>query len=132
MQLVNDINLKLQLDGYGATHYRISISDINNAEWKLLNEDYIVYFTLPNEEGDYTIYYQLKNNYNQSSVASLQVRYNDVVDTEPPSIPQNLVASDITETSLRLQWDESADNESVVGYDIYFNDLDGRYIFVKK
>ena len=122
MQLVNDINLKLQLDGYGATHYRISISDINNAEWKLLNEDYIVYFTLPNAEGDYTIYYQLKNNYNYSSVASLQVRYNDVVDTEPPSIPQNLVASDITETSLRLQWDESTDNESVVGYDIYFND----------
>ena len=122
MQLVNDINLKLQLDGYGATHYRISISDINNAEWKFLNEDYIVYFTLPNAEGDYTIYYQLKNNYNQSLVLSLQVRYNDVVDTEPPSIPQNLVASSITETSFRLQWDESTDNESVVGYDIYFND----------
>lgn len=122
MQLVNDINLKLQLDGYGATHYRISISDINNAEWKLLNEDYIVYFTLPNAEGDYTIYYQLKNNYNQSLVLSLQVRYNDVVDTEPPSIPQNLVASSITETSFRLQFDESTDNESVVGYDVYFND----------
>ena len=46
-----------------------------------------MYFTLPNAEGDYAIYYQLKNNYNYSEVLELDVRYNDIVDTEPPSIP---------------------------------------------
>ncbi len=41
------------------------------------------------------------------------------VDTQPPSKPLNLTASEQTETSLKLSWDASTDNIGVTGYRIY-------------
>ncbi|CAM1343779.1 M4 family metallopeptidase [Tenacibaculum amylolyticum] len=44
---------------------------------------------------------------------------NSVPDTEAPSIPTNLVASNITHNSVVLNWDASTDNKEVVAYDVY-------------
>ena len=41
------------------------------------------------------------------------------VDTQAPSKPLNLTASDQTETSLKLTWEASTDNVGVTGYRIY-------------
>ncbi|MEM6800356.1 MAG: LamG-like jellyroll fold domain-containing protein [Bacteroidota bacterium] len=43
------------------------------------------------------------------------------IDTEAPSIPLNLAASNITATSLSLNWDASTDNLGVLGYYVYQN-----------
>ncbi len=43
------------------------------------------------------------------------------VDDQKPTAPANLVASDQTETSLKLSWSASTDNVGVVGYNIYQN-----------
>lgn len=43
-------------------------------------------------------------------------------DTEAPSAPTNLTASDITTTSLVLNWNASTDNEAVDSYEIYKGD----------
>ncbi|GAB3932019.1 putative Ig domain-containing protein [Larkinella terrae] len=40
-------------------------------------------------------------------------------DTEAPSAPTGLAASNITQTSLQLNWNASTDNVGVVGYDVY-------------
>ena len=40
-------------------------------------------------------------------------------DTVPPSVPDNLVASNITTKSVNLTWAESTDNTGVAGYDIH-------------
>ncbi|RRB04566.1 putative Ig domain-containing protein [Larkinella rosea] len=40
-------------------------------------------------------------------------------DTQNPSAPTNLAASNITQTSLQLNWTASSDNVGVAGYDIY-------------
>ncbi|WP_290493619.1 MULTISPECIES: M4 family metallopeptidase [unclassified Leeuwenhoekiella] len=40
-------------------------------------------------------------------------------DTEAPSAPTNLAASNVTETTLDLTWDASTDNVGVTGYDVY-------------
>ena len=40
-------------------------------------------------------------------------------DTEAPSIPQNLTASNIGQTELDLNWNASSDNVEVVGYYLY-------------
>lgn len=40
-------------------------------------------------------------------------------DTEAPSIPTNLAASNITETSVNLSWNASTDNAGVTSYTIY-------------
>lgn len=40
-------------------------------------------------------------------------------DTQPPTAPSNLAASNITQTSLTLTWTASTDNVGVVAYDVY-------------
>jgi subtilisin family serine protease/chitodextrinase len=40
-------------------------------------------------------------------------------DTEAPTAPSNLAASNITTSSLDLSWSASSDNVSVTGYDVY-------------
>ncbi|WP_025741978.1 M4 family metallopeptidase [Aquimarina pacifica] len=40
-------------------------------------------------------------------------------DTQNPTAPTGLVASNITDTSITLSWDASSDNVGVIGYDIY-------------
>jgi chitodextrinase len=42
-------------------------------------------------------------------------------DTEAPTVPGNLTASNITAGSLDLSWNASTDNVGVTGYDIYKN-----------
>lgn len=42
-------------------------------------------------------------------------------DTEPPTSPTALVASDITKSSAQLSWNASSDNTAVAGYNIYIN-----------
>lgn len=42
-------------------------------------------------------------------------------DTTAPSVPTNLVASNVTSTSLTLSWSGSTDNVGVTSYDIYMN-----------
>ncbi len=49
-------------------------------------------------------------------------------DTEPPSTPTNLVASNITSTSLDISWDASTDNVGVYRYRLYTNGGGGRDI----
>ncbi|WP_460637700.1 putative Ig domain-containing protein, partial [Larkinella harenae] len=42
-------------------------------------------------------------------------------DTQPPSAPTGLTASNITQTSIQLNWNASSDNVGVTGYDVYQN-----------
>lgn len=42
-------------------------------------------------------------------------------DTQAPTTPTNLVASNITTSSLQLNWTASTDNVGVSGYDVYMN-----------
>ncbi|MEP2508135.1 MAG: T9SS type A sorting domain-containing protein [Reichenbachiella sp.] len=48
-----------------------------------------------------------------------EVEREGVGDTEAPSIPANLTSSEITDSSVRLTWDESEDNVAVKNYLIY-------------
>lgn len=45
-----------------------------------------------------------------------------VTDTTPPTVPTNLVSSNVTDTSFTLAWTASTDNQGVTGYDVF---LDG-------
>ncbi len=40
-------------------------------------------------------------------------------DTQPPTAPSNLVASNLTQTSVSLSWTASTDNVGVTGYDVF-------------
>ncbi|WP_128755379.1 fibronectin type III domain-containing protein [Aquimarina sediminis] len=43
----------------------------------------------------------------------------DTPDTDPPTVPANLSASNTTDVSTSLSWDASTDNVGVTGYDVY-------------
>lgn len=51
---------------------------------------------------------------------ALRVNTND---THPPSVPANLKASNLSETSLTLNWSPSTDNVGVSKYEVYCNDI---------
>lgn len=57
--------------------------------------------------------------YNNSQDVRIVNRIFDYIDTQAPSIPQNLVSSEISDTTVLLAWDESTDNVGVVSYKIY-------------
>ncbi|WP_108870178.1 fibronectin type III domain-containing protein [Aquimarina aquimarini] len=59
--------------------------------------------------------------WNPSNGSVVTITNTSVVDTEPPSVPANLTASNITSNSVSLSWNASTDNVGVSGYDIYQN-----------
>ena len=49
-------------------------------------------------------------------------------DTEAPSVPTDVKASDITKTGATVTWTASTDNEGVAGYNVYVNGYSGKCI----
>ena len=45
-----------------------------------------------------------------------------VADTEAPSVPADVKATDVTETTAKLTWNEATDNVGVAGYNVYVNE----------
>ncbi|WP_438426353.1 fibronectin type III domain-containing protein [Aquimarina macrocephali] len=50
---------------------------------------------------------------------TVSVTTKEATDTEAPSVPTNLSASNVEQTSLSLSWVASTDNVGVTGYDVY-------------
>jgi chitodextrinase len=44
-------------------------------------------------------------------------------DTVPPTSPTGLIASNVKRNSVKLHWNTASDNDTVVAYNIYINDL---------
>ncbi|MBI9067497.1 MAG: M4 family metallopeptidase [Salinivirgaceae bacterium] len=69
----------------------------------------------------YTFYIKAKDAAGNISSASntLNVTTSPDVDTEAPTAPANLAASNVAQTSLSLTWSASTDNVGVASYDVY-------------
>ncbi|TYB69538.1 T9SS type A sorting domain-containing protein [Bizionia saleffrena] len=87
-------------------------------------------FTVPNSTSATATRMRVSMKYNAIPTACESFTYGEVedytiniggsgVDTEAPSHPTNLSASNITQTTLDLSWIASTDNVGVTGYDIY-------------
>lgn len=71
----------------------------------------------------YTFYVKAKDAAGNVSAASstLSVTTASATDTQAPTAPTNLAASNVAQTTLTLGWTASTDNVAVTGYDIYKN-----------
>jgi chitodextrinase len=71
----------------------------------------------------YSFYVKAKDAAGNISGASntISVTTLSPADTQAPTAPTNLAASNIAETSLTLSWTASTDNVGVTGYDVYSN-----------
>ena len=56
---------------------------------------------------------------NRSAKTTLMVSTTACPDTQAPSTPSGLGASNVTQTGLTLSWNASTDNVAVTGYDLY-------------
>ncbi|MCX8524313.1 endonuclease [Chryseobacterium formosus] len=52
-----------------------------------------------------------------------QVWGTPTTDTQPPTVPTNLVANNPTSSTVALSWTASTDNVGVTGYDVYANNV---------
>ncbi|MGG5359319.1 MULTISPECIES: fibronectin type III domain-containing protein [unclassified Enterococcus] len=96
---------------HGEGFISLQESEHTNEEWER-NE---FSFSAPDAENTYIIRF--------SSTGDGWAKFDNikvyVEDTEAPTAPKNLKASDITETSVKLDWEASADNVGVTGYQIF-------------
>ncbi|WP_370087784.1 GEVED domain-containing protein [Ekhidna sp.] len=87
-------------------------------------------FTVPSSAVEGNTRMRVSMKYNGIPTACESFQYGEVEDytvnitgsagdTQAPSVPTNLSASSVTQTSLTLSWTASTDNVGVTGYDVY-------------
>ena len=108
-------------DNIAVTGYEVFVNGISAAK----TGQYVTYLTLNNllKATNYSVTIKAFDAAGNISIASnaLVVKTLGTADTQAPSIPLNLKASNITANSFTLSWAASTDNVGVAKYSIYRN-----------
>ena len=84
------------------------------------------------KETSYSFYvkaYDMSDNISgASNTINITTKGDNEEDTEPPTTPKNLSASDIEQTSLKLNWEISTDNVGIEKYQIMINGFHHSYV----
>lgn len=106
-----------------ATDFIVGTTTISQFNGKNATETVIIRGINP--EADNTISFGIKSNdearygvWNALEIRSY-TPISAIFDTEPPSIPQGLVASDITDSGFQVAWSPSTDNIGVASYEVF-------------
>ena len=79
--------------------------------------------TLPARTGKHVIYsVWQRSDSTEAFYSTSDIHYGGTTDTQAPSAPANLGASNATQTTIDLSWDAATDNVGVTGYNIYQGD----------
>ena len=73
-------------------------------------------------EGRFYFSIRVKDDASQVAIKEFVIYIQPEPDTEPPTVPQNLIASSVTQTQIELTWEASTDNNDSISYEIYRND----------
>ena len=122
-ETATDLNWTASSDNVGVTGYNIyqDGSYLANTAGTSIN---VASLSGGTSYSFYVVAFDAAGNISGSS-NTVSVTTNTAADTEAPSNPTNLTASNTTETATELSWNASTDNVGVTGYDVY---QDGSYV----
>ncbi|MCG1036974.1 endonuclease [Polaribacter sargassicola] len=113
-----DISWTASTDNVGVVGYNIYVNDVLTAQTDNTNTT----INSLNTNTTYNFTVVARDIINNLSDASEVVSITTLQDTEAPSIPANVVTSNISDSSFKVSWDASTDNNAVASYDIYVDE----------
>ena len=114
-----DLSWTASTDNVGVTSYDIYVN--GNLKVATSTTSTTISNLLP--DSNYSFAVLAKDIANNASQLSTPLDTKTLKDEEPPTIPQNLVISNETESTFIISWDASTDNTKVGIYEIYVDDV---------
>jgi endonuclease I/chitodextrinase len=114
-----DVSWNASIDNIGVTGYDIYVDDVLEAQ----TENTTITLSNLNTNTTYSITIIAKDLINNKSAASSSVSATTLQDANPPTIPTNVVVSNETDSSFKVSWTASNDNNAVSSYEVYVNDV---------
>ena len=114
----NSINISWSAssDNIGVTGYNVYIDDVLTSQTSSSITNTTISNLSTNTDYNFTIVAKdLINNRSDSAA----INGKTLEDTEAPSIPTNLSISNETDSSVKVSWTPSTDNNAVLGYEVY-------------
>jgi alpha-tubulin suppressor-like RCC1 family protein/chitodextrinase len=108
-------------DNVGVTAYDIFCNDVHIGSVPTPGLSYVVTALAPATV--YSVRVAVRDGAENTSILSAPLSVATLADTEAPSIPYGLVASDVLGDRFTLTWLASTDNVAVFEYDIYRNEM---------
>ncbi|MDD7915945.1 endonuclease [Polaribacter ponticola] len=116
------VNWDASTDNKGVTGYNVYIDGVLKTQTTNTNTTFSNLET--NTSYNFTVV--AKDLINNMSATSTAVNGTTLQDTEAPTIPTNLVVSEETDSSFKVTWSASTDNNAISSYEIYVdNTLNG-------
>ena len=112
-----DISWTASTDNVEVSGYNIYVNDALTAQ----TSNSVTSATIANLNTNTTYTFKViaRDIINNLSSASDVVNGTTLQDTEAPTIPTNLIISNASDSSFKVSWSASSDNNAVTGYDVY-------------
>ncbi len=102
-------------DNVGVTGYNVYVNNVLTSQ--TANTTISVTNLVPNTSYAFTI--EAKDLINNKSTKSTVVNATTLQDSQAPTVPTNIVASNISGTTFKVTWTTSTDDTAVTGYDVF-------------
>ena len=102
-------------DNVGVTGYNVYVNNVLTSQ--TANTTISVTNLVPNTSYAFTI--EAKDLINNKSAKSTVINSSTLQDSQAPTVPANIVASNISGTTFKATWSASTDDTAVTGYDIF-------------
>tara|TARA_R110002049_G_scaffold76883_6_gene197164 strand:+ start:6125 stop:8341 length:2217 start_codon:yes stop_codon:yes gene_type:complete len=112
-----DVSWTASTDNVEVSGYNVYVDDVLTAQTS--NSETTASITNLNTNTSYKFTIIARDIINNLSPASTPVNGTTLQDTEAPTTPTNIVISNASDSSVKVSWNVSTDNNAVAGYEVY-------------
>ena len=110
-----DVSWTAATDNVAVTGYNVYVNSVLTSQ--TASTTIQITGLMPNTS--YAIEIEAKDLINNKSAKSTAINSTTATDTTAPSVPANIVTSNISGTTFKIAWDAATDNTAVAGYDVF-------------